>query len=105
MSKQKKLSMIEKCMELVSKVNDDYKGRNFPLWRFKDVATHINNYAKNIANIERLFGNLSNKGQINLNYTNGLSYKNYFREGEFKGNILTQFQIDNNLRAPASVEE
>lgn len=104
MSKQKKLSLIEKCMEITNKLDDDYRGRNFPLWRFKDVATNINNYARDLSDFESFFGVLSNKGQIILNYSNGISYKNYFREGELKGNILTQFQIDNNLRAPASLE-
>lgn len=104
MSKAKKLSLISKCMEISNKTNEDFRNKNFPLWRFKDVANNINNYTKSLDYFEELFGEFSNKGQIHLNYKNGLSYKNYFKEGNYKGNILTQFQIDNRLRAPASVE-
>lgn len=101
-SPNKKKEMISKCMEISNKNTIDYRLTTFPLWRFKDVVNNLNNNIDGINQLEALFGDFSVYGTLSMKLNNQSNYSTYFKSGNYKGNILTQFQIENNLRAPAS---
>ncbi|AYF44808.1 hypothetical protein BALOs_1808 [Halobacteriovorax sp. BALOs_7] len=99
----KRRRMVAACMEIGSKqLYAKYK-HELPLWRFKDIAYNINNHVEKDYLIRRLFGSYSNKGSFSANLNGSIPYKNYYSEGENKENIFTQFQIEQNLRSPASL--
>lgn len=102
--KSKRRAMISKCMELSNRKVATQMKKELPLWRFKDVANNINNYSKSINTIDFFFGPSYNRGSFSANLNDSTPYKSYYSEGSNKENIVTQFQIDNGLRSPASID-
>lgn len=99
----KRRRMVAACMEIGSKQLFAKYKHELPLWRFKDIAYNVNNYVEKDYLIRRLFGSYSNKGSFSANLNGSIPYKNFYSEGENKENIFTQFQIEQNLRSPASL--
>jgi len=100
----KRKVMIQKCMEIENKITGDLRDKSLPLWRFKDFSNDLAKNIKSVDSLHQIFGSFNNKGYFQATINGSSSFKNYFSEGQVKTNIITQFQIDNNLRAPASVE-
>lgn len=99
----KKRRMVAACMEIGSKQLFAKYKHELPLWRFKDIAYNVNNYVEKDYLKRRLFGSYSNNGSLSANLNGSIPYKNFYAEGENKENIFTQFQIEKNLRSPASL--
>lgn len=102
--RSKRTAMIQKCMEVAYKKKKDIKMKELPLWKFKDVANNMNNYVVQVDDLRYFFGNFSNKGSFSAMLNDSTPYKAYYNEGADKQNILTQFQVENNLRSPASLK-
>jgi hypothetical protein len=102
--RSKRTAMIQKCMEVSYKKKKSIKMHELPLWKFKDVANNVNNYVTYVDDLKYFFGNFSNKGSFSAMLNDQTPYKAYYSEGEDKQNIVTQFQVDNKLRSPASLK-
>lgn len=100
----KKKVMIQKCMETENKIAGDLRDKSLPLWRFKDFSNDLVNNVETVNSLHQIFGSFNNKGYFQATVNGATGYKNYFNEGKVKANIITQFQLENNLRAPASAE-
>jgi len=102
--RSKRTAMIQKCMEISYKKKKSIQMHELPLWKFKDVANNMNNYVVYIDDLKFFFGNFNNKGSFSSMLNDQTPYKGYYNEGSDKQNILTQFQVDNRLRSPASLK-